>query len=337
MPNSNKARDSWLDFLRGLAIFLVIADHSAIATAERLGAAPGVVEALNDAANPFRMATLIFVSGMLLPRSLQKPKGQYLWGKIANIAWPYLFWSCAILGVYAAGYALQGSEPLEAGIFLRIFYSPPTMLWYLAYLFAFYVVTLWLNATVKALLIPASMLVSFLAAGDGSWQSMFYLFGFFLIGDLASRHRAKWEPLTRRPELTSLGAGFALLAAVASVVGVEVRYQPAWAVAVPGGIFAVVPLAKALAETRLGRVLAGEGSDSIVYYVTHGLVILILSEALVRGGMSNAWVVYCVCLVSALVVGWTALRFGHRSPALDATFRLPPLRVKASRIRRARP
>ncbi|WP_307081635.1 acyltransferase family protein [Arthrobacter agilis] len=328
MSTSSKPRESWIDCLRGLAILLVIADHSAIATAQRLGSAPHIVEALNDAANPFRMATLMFLSGMLLPQSLRKTRRQYFCGKFSHIAWPYLLWSCIILGVYSLGYWIQGTQPLGLGMFLRIIYSPPTLLWYLAYLLVFYLIAAWLSCRLKVLLIPLTMIASGLVGGDASWQSMLYLFGFFLAGDMAARTRAKWEAFMTNPAALAAGALLAVLAAAVSAAGGEVRYQAIWAVPVAGGIFVAIPIAKALATTRVGQLVAGEGRDSIVYYVTHAVVVLILAESLAAIGVSSTWAIYLVCFISALAVGWIALRCARRSAAVEWAFRLPLVRVR---------
>jgi len=80
----------WMDFLRGIAVLLVVVLHAA----SHGGAETETWSEINRHLTPFRMPLLMFLSGMLLHRSLAKPLPIYLWGKFAAIVWPLLVWMC---------------------------------------------------------------------------------------------------------------------------------------------------------------------------------------------------------------------------------------------------
>lgn len=80
----------WMDFLRGTAVLLVIVLHAN--TVNISGANVGWWTEVNQHLTPFRMPLLMFMSGMLLSKSLAKPLPVYIWGKVAAIAWPLAVW-----------------------------------------------------------------------------------------------------------------------------------------------------------------------------------------------------------------------------------------------------
>ena len=91
-PSTDSApRMRWMDLLRGVAVLLVVVLHgSDIPRANGLGVERWTE--LNLYLEPFRMPLLMFLSGTLLPRSLTKSAGAYLWGKFASIVWPLMIW-----------------------------------------------------------------------------------------------------------------------------------------------------------------------------------------------------------------------------------------------------
>lgn len=86
----SKARLHWMDMLRGSAIVLVMIWHSSAIPVLYGASMPAPVRAVNMFFLPFRMPTLMFLSGLLLPASLRKPLPVYYAGKFAAIGWPYL-------------------------------------------------------------------------------------------------------------------------------------------------------------------------------------------------------------------------------------------------------
>jgi len=98
-----------MDLLRGGAILLVIAHHLRLVQQAWDGSTPHLMVVLSEATAPFRMPVLLFASGLLLARSLQKPTGRYLTGKARALLWPWLLWSAVMLPILGWEH---GGEPL---------------------------------------------------------------------------------------------------------------------------------------------------------------------------------------------------------------------------------
>ncbi len=315
---------AWMDELRGLAIVLVVLFHAQTVDERFVPEMPDAVWTTMALFAPFRMPLLMFLSGMLLARSLSKPTPVFFAGKLRAIAWPYLLWSLVFLAV---------SAQLTVGNVLAVAYLPPTYLWFLWFLLAYYVAA-WLMRLWR---IPAwvGLAVGVLGAfGPDAFRfSRFcFLFVFFLAGDLYVRHRDRLALDARRRWLVPAAALVAVAGAVASGLGVEVQYSPLF-LAAP--LAAVVLAVVVLPTVRLGRVgaaLAYVGRDSLVFYVTHFTVLWACAWDLRAAGVTNGWVVYGVTVVVALGVGLALTWARHRSLLVDALFRLPgrPARVPAA-------
>lgn len=308
-----------MDALRGLAVLMVMWFHSWGLVSEQAGPPVGAVTVVNQAMDPFRMPLLMFLSGMLLTRSLRKPSGRYLRGKLGGIVWPYLVWS--VLTVTATS---LDAGTVDAGALGSILYAPPTYHWYLAYLAVFYVLGLALPPAARTVLVPIALAVSAVPVVQGTPRQFLFLLGFFLAGDLVAR---AW-PRSRLVDawwFVSLCAVAGLGVAVASVLGVETRYELAWAPGVVAAVFAVRPALRRLAATRAGRPLVTIGQHSLVYYVSHYLVIALGIRVLQRAGLESPTLLWAMLMALALLAGWAMVRL-RTVPAVSALFQWPAAR-----------
>ncbi|PJJ55562.1 acyltransferase family protein [Compostimonas suwonensis] len=316
-------RHVWMDLLRGLAILLVILDHAADQVTSNTGSPLFGVTTFNDAISPFRMATLMFLSGFLLPRSLAKPHSEFVFGKLGRIGWPYLVWSGVILGLIAATSSLSGNTSVDLHQVLRIFYNPPSYLWYLAYLLIFYLVSLFLPTVVRSLLIPVALVASQLLQDQDEWQRMLFLFSFFLAGDLIARSGnllgamvVSWPVMITASLIATTTAAFAALK-------IPVRYEAIWAPGTAAGVLILVALSMLVQSRPFGRWVAKYGQHSIVFYVTHWSAILITFNVLVRVGVSNIWVLFFASLAAGLFVGFLFVWAQRRWQWVGYLFHLP--------------
>lgn len=308
-PRSGVVRLAWIDVLRGLAIVAVIIYHSDLQVSVGLDTRLGFITTINDAVGPFRMPILMFLSGMLLPISLDKPARPYLKGKIQKIGWPYLVWSFANLAVLVAASSAR-EEEVGPGHFGRVFYAPPTYHWFLAYLVAFYIIALPLSRVPLVRLSAVPLALVGAAFVDGQWERFLFLFAFFMAGDFVARHWVRLNGLLTRPWVVAICALAAAPVLLAAGSGHEVRYDPLWSIGILGAVFALRPLMELLAPTTIGIGLAAVGRQSIVYYVSHYLVITLLFHALTRlAGVTSPWFLFVVTSVVAVALGYVLVHF----------------------------
>jgi surface polysaccharide O-acyltransferase-like enzyme len=314
----------WMDQLRGTAILLVIAFHAA-SILSRFGAVlPGPVWDVLSFFAPFRMPTLMFLSGMLLSRSIAKPTPEYISGKWRGILWPYLIWSFAFLFISGQ------TDPYILG---RVLYNPPTYLWYLWFLFLYYLI-FWI-ANRAAVPVGLIILLGFVMA-FGPEKFRIGRFGFLIIffaaGHLFTLYGHRWLTASR-VRWTALIAGVvALVGGVLSASGVKVQYEPLY-IAIPfAGLTWCVLTFRGLSLGRTGALLAYVGRDSIVFYMTHFIAIWVVCWWADRLGFANPNLTYVLCMACAIAVGLLLTWLRSRLNLVDALFQFPKVRLPAPRV-----
>ncbi|MDV8003152.1 acyltransferase [Rhodococcus sp. IEGM 1408] len=312
-PDRGVARLAWVDVLRGLAILAVVLYHADLQVSLGLDTRLGVITTINDTIGPFRMPILMFLSGILLPISLAKPANIYLKGKFGKIAWPYFVWSFANLAVLVAASSAR-EEVVGLGHFGRVFYAPPTYHWYLAYLVVFYVLALPFAGLPRVRLATIPLALVGAAFSDGQWERFLFLWAFFMAGDFVARHWDQLKGLVSRPWVVAICAIAAVPVLFSAATGDDLRYDSWWAVGILAAVFALRPLMQFVAPTLIGVGLAAVGRQSIVYYVSHYLVITLAFHALTRlVGVTSPWLLFVVTSVVALALGFILVRLRRYS------------------------
>lgn len=332
-PGREKSRLVWMDFARGLCILLVILVHARPAVnVYATVVEPAALDAFNLFFRPFRMAILMFLSGMLLHRSLGKPTGSYVSGKFTKIFWPFLIFSMVILLV---------SGNLTLINMLKVPISSPTLLWYLWFLVAFYMlalifsragVPLWIVALLSLALVP--VLPDFLRM-----PRFAFLFFFFLAGHLAMTLMIRGGPDANRLGPIRLGGWTAALGAVLAVAGGYVsmtqggiNYKPAYVWAPLGMALFMLSVAPLYRSSRATGWLEWIGSNSLVFYVIHFPVQILTAGVLVEfAGVHDPVVLIGSAVAAALMVSATVQVARTRSTRVAALFDfnlLRPSRVK---------
>lgn len=318
---SGQPRMLWMDALRGLAILAVIFDHGYARAVSKMGENVAAFEMVADGLAPFRMATLMFLSGVLLPVSMRKSTRVFIEGKISGIAWPYIVWSFALIGLLTATASLSNYQPSLLD-FARVFYDPPTYHWFLAYLFLYYLLALVIPERFRGYLIPILLVGSGIAASEEGITRFLYLFAFFLIGDLYARNQARLAEGVSRARTLIVCVGLSGAAALASVASVSVRYEAAWAPCVIAFIVCAKPVCERIAPTEAGRMLRYFGRTSIVFYVSHVLVMMVLSALLQRAGIASVAATVLTMFVLSVAVG-VALDRARSYAIISALFTFP--------------
>lgn len=257
----------WIDRIRALGIIMVLTFHTEIALVSRgIDLIPGMW-IWNQATNALRMQIIIFVSGVLLERTLRKPWGQFLDSKLRMIAWPWFVWTtiwALFLVVGSWGFGAGTFGPKE---FLDQYLSQYSYTWYFVYLFAFFVIARLMTPLVRAWSIPVLLgIAAWFGEYDG-WHTRFpYMLALFFLGELFARH-ADWWDLLKKKWVLVLAILITVASLVAGPVGIKTWYT-VWSV--PGTV-AFVGLMMLLSNriTRPIAWLETIGRDSVVFYAAH--------------------------------------------------------------------
>jgi fucose 4-O-acetylase-like acetyltransferase len=195
LPILQNNRMPWVDYLRGIAILLVVYRHALIGI-ERSGKyIPEYLADANMVFYSFRMPLFFIVSGIFISGSLAKKKvGQLIFFKFENLLYPYFIWTFiqVTLQIILAKYVNSERELKD---YAYIFYEPRALdqFWYLPTLFNVTVIYLLIKTKLKPkpwVQILLGLIFYFLSpyvVGMGSifpdWMG-FYLF--FAMGDTIS-------------------------------------------------------------------------------------------------------------------------------------------------------
>jgi fucose 4-O-acetylase-like acetyltransferase len=328
-----KPRVGWMDALRGIAIVLVVLDHSLrfVHTETRWDFLP-VLDPISDALNPIRMPAMAFLSGLLLVPSLAKGPAPYLWGKVRNVAWPLLVWALVYKLVWIAAAPFTGTRHSLSDL-LTVAWNPPGHLWYLRDLFLFYLIHLLLSRAAlprTPLMLGTAALSVVLctfqeaATNNGEWQRFWFLLAFFTLGGWLSGRPGLLDRILAR---VSVRAAAFVAAAAMVPVGLalgNIRYE--WE-SVPftlGGIAVLALAAQALCRTPASDAFRFLGRNSLTIYVAHWLVVSTAAVALSRaapwlGGAPTALAVFA----AGLSLSVATVLLVRAVPVLDVLFSFP--------------
>lgn len=302
---ARSTRLTWVDAVRGAAILLVVVLHASLTLGTYTDYSPRSVELFNAAFAPFRMPTLMFLSGLFVSRSLVKGTRAYFSGKLRNVAWPYLVWAALTLVV-------AGDVTLE--FVLRAVYNPrETHLWYLWFLIFFYSAA-WVLRRIPPW-IPAvlALVASQWMPEDYRLEKAFFLFAFFMLGVGFQRYRARFEHRLASAPVLIASTAAAVVTCVASLDGRKVLYEPLSAVGVLGLIVLAMTVVPALPDGAVRSGLEYLGRNSIAFYVSHMLVVVTAARELSALGLTDPWLVLGAVVALALLIGallaWSSRRF----------------------------
>lgn len=329
MRISSAERMHWMDILRGMAILLVLAWH-APAVPQLLGVElPDWLLSANDFLLPYRMPTLMFVSGLLVPMALRKPLPRYYWGKLQLVVWPYLVWSAIHLVQLDDGASLLHWRSWVATGYL----------WFLFYIACFYLVAPLLARAPAWAVLPALLALA-VVLPEGLLSRMAYFAVFFFAGAAASRHPKLLELVGSRGWL-ALPAG---IVAIGFGVVSAIERLPYEAVTVPlsmCGIVAAIYGTRRVEQQAWTKPIRFIGRNSLVFYVVHFPVMLgtwVLLEDVLSGSIGAASL---LLLALAIAASWAMALLQRRRP-IRWLFRAPdwfprPAPAAASAGREPRP
>lgn len=309
-----RPRMEWMDTLRGVAILLMLLWHATAVPRLHGIEIPAALAAVNDALLPFRMPTLMFLSGLLLPRSLSKPLGTYLRGKVALIWWPYLLWVVLFL-------AMSGTQ---TPLWHPKLYIAKGYLWYLFFLGVYYAVAPLLRRVPWVVVTVGLLAASFVVDDDVAHRLLYFATFFFLGAWVGERGDDLVGRVGRsRPAVVVLVVGAGALAVASGVLGL--RYLSVTVPLSVAGIVLAVLGARRLPSAATGA-LRFVGRRSIVFYVVHFPVMQLVATGLAAVG-APWWGAVPLLLAAGVAVSWPlAVHRDHR--AVRWLFEMPGVAVR---------
>jgi fucose 4-O-acetylase-like acetyltransferase len=142
IPSNNlmQRRLHWVDYAKGIGIFLVVVGHvlrglvnSSILQPTKL------LNFVDSWIYAFHMPLFFFISGLFVQRSLSKPLKSFMLDKLYTIAYPYFIWS-VIQGIFQTVGSRYTNKPSSLVDILKIGYEPIMQFWFLYTLFAIFLV-----------------------------------------------------------------------------------------------------------------------------------------------------------------------------------------------------
>lgn len=316
---ASRGRQTWMDLVRGSAIVMVVCHHSLYLTTLFLGASPEPLRWLDRFWEPFRMPALVFLSGMLLSRSLRKRPLPFVAGKARGLAWPYWLWSSIILSM---------SSGISLDALVHVLLVPPTYLWYLWYLFVYYLTALALTRLGVPVLtvVLVSYITSMFITEWLGLANFFYLFVFFMLGHLYVLHEACIRDLLSPRWVAAALLAVSICTGLISAAGVGVKFEAVWIIGVLAATAFALRIAPTLPETAIVARARWVGENSIVFYLAHWPAMWATCSLLVDIGVNSPTVYIGLNLAVGLLSGWALATSRQRLPIVDALFVWPRLR-----------
>ncbi len=322
-----ESRHVWMDAARGVAILLVLLDHATAMLVIHGLPVPAELAVFADALSPYRMPLLMYLSGLLLQRSLSKPWKQFASGKLRNIGWPYLVWSVI---------TLAATTGLTVPAVLLIPVVSPTFLWFLWFILAFYGIG-WIcdHLNLDPLLVAVAALVASAFLPDFARMSRFtFLLFFFMLGHAAVTQSVRSGPSGSVRRVLVLVSLISVLASSGlAVTGHPVRYSAPYVL----GPLALMVLVQAFSlhyrTSRVLRPLEYVGRNSVIFYVVHYSVVWVVVETAAHLGLNSGRAVFVVAFVLALGAGVCLCRCRDRWECVDWLFTFPQRTSTAGSLR----
>ena len=299
-----RKRLEWMDQLRGTAILLVMVWHApAIPALFGARMSPGV-QAANMFFLPFRMPTLMVLSGMLLPASLRKPLPTYYLGKISAIVWPYM------LFVVLDRHLLGAAHPWWHW---RSWYAT-SYLWFLFFIGVYYFIAPLLRRVPTLVIVTTFAAISLLL--DASTEKRLTYFAVFFFLGKAMAERPRWLENLLRRRLLLLWGLLALGMGVASAIySRQLAYRIEFGPLTLAGVLCAVAGARALENA--GRLLGWVnevGRNSLVFYTAHFPIMFGVMSGLYALHIRTLLVVAPASFVVAYASCFVLMRLRHRVP-----------------------
>jgi len=132
---SKRVRIEWIDYAKGIGIFLVVVGH-VIRGLEPSGVIPDgpAYRFVDSWIYSFHMPLFFFISGLFIDRQARRPTGTFFADKFGTIVYPYILWSL-IQTLLQQPLMRYTNHPTQTNQIARLFYDPIMQFWFLYTLF----------------------------------------------------------------------------------------------------------------------------------------------------------------------------------------------------------
>ena len=280
-------RLKWLDYAKGIGIFLVVLGHTlrGLVNSSILESSTAVL-ALDRWIYAFHMPLFFFLSGLFIERSASKPFKDFVIDKLKTIAYPYLLWSLlqSLLQIAVSRYT---NSQLAWTNLWRIIYEPVMQFWFLYTLFVImlvYAIARKLRVS-QVLFLSLCLLLYTLQGyvGLGPWGVLYLIQTYALYLGLGALVASK-DSLAklRQCKISTLQivtiVGFLTIGLAVGLNMTEEKWlEPAIALC---GICATLTLAMLLEQFNVTRFVEQWGRLSLEIYVAHTIASSMLRIAL---------------------------------------------------------
>ncbi|MDT0156343.1 acyltransferase family protein [Microbacterium sp. ARD32] len=294
-----------MDAVRGTAIVLLLIWHAS-AVPELYGVdMPSGIRTVNEFFMPYRMPTLMLLSGILLARSLEKPLAKYYAGKFSMILWPYLVW------VIIAKMTFLDIEGMPWWHW-RAWYAT-SYLWFLFFIGVYYLIAPAFARLPSWLPAALAVIIGVMLPAGTMEQRMAYFAVFFFGGYWLAKFPDKLAAIINSRLVFLAGIPVAALG-LASCFWPEQLHFAVWTApaSVAGMLLLAALFSRLTSRGRGAPALQAFGRSSLIYYVSHFPLMALLSmSALAQLGAVPLAVLN---LLAALGLGWFLAWNKQRAP-----------------------
>ena len=318
LPALNKSRLYWVDYLKGIAIVLVVYRHSLLGIGASGQPTPDYLESANMIFFSFRMPLFFMLSGIFASLSLRKRSvRQYVSSKFETLMYPYFIWVFIqiTLQIFLSDFTNSNRGLID---YTYIFYQPRNLdqFWYLPALFNAAVIYVLIKKYISQkwwLLVIIALGFYFLSpymqniSMISDWME-FYIF--FAIGDTISQlfFHKRVQKFFKNP-LTLLFAIPFFIAAQMYYLANNMYYQTTelmraeFLIIALTGCFTMLALSFILQRLNILSWLRILGYHSLYIYVMHVMIAAFIRTFLIHVlDIDNILVILFSCIIGGSIL-----------------------------------
>jgi len=288
-PMNELQRLDWVDYSKGLGIFLIVATHVLGGLHERAITDLYMYQFIETSVSIFHVPLFFFLSGLFIRRSARRSVTDFVVDKTAVVLYPYFVWSIS-QGLLQIALSQYANRPVSAVDLLKIAYVPIGQFYFLYTLFVIMMIyRLFYRRSGSDIVFVSVTIVCFIIERSGfnliQWNvahDVAYFLIYFGFGVAA----AQTSILARAPEWRSVWLLAILIGGYgAIVIGVTAHWEQEPIVTpmlVMSGIAATVALAILIGRSSTLPFVKLWGTRSLEIYVAHVIAAAAMRIALQR-------------------------------------------------------